>query len=133
MIIEINRTKKDGTCQTGILSFNGNKIGVTISRLDNDPNYPAIPPGTYQAEIRYSNHFGCLMIHFNYKDGTYMIHWGNTVLASEGYELVGTTDDLTVPDFIDSSRGMEARLWNLVMEALKTDRQISVVIEENYA
>jgi hypothetical protein len=43
MIIQINRTKKDAVCQTGVLSFNDQVIGVTISRLDNDPDFPAIP------------------------------------------------------------------------------------------
>jgi hypothetical protein len=133
MIITINRTKKDAVCQTGVLSFNGQAIGVTISRLDNDSNFPAIPVGTYQGEIRYSNHFGQLMIHFNFADGDYMIHWGNEVKDSEGCELVGMDLDPNVPDFIDSSKGMENKLWIMTMEALKVDREISIVITENYA
>ena len=133
MIIGINRTKKDAVCQTGVLSFNGQVIGVTISRLDNDPDFPAIPAGSYTGEIRYSPHFGCLKIHFNYKDGTYMIHEGNQVKDSEGCELVGMMNDPNVPDFIDSSKGMEQTLWNRVMDALKIDREINIIITENYA
>ena len=133
MIIEILRTKKDAVCQTGILMFNGQNIGVTLSRLDKDPTFPAISPGNYQGEIRFSPHFGCLKIHVNYKDGTYMIHEGNQVSNSEGCELVATELDPTVSDFIDNSKATENALWVMVCEALKTDRQINIYIRENIA
>jgi hypothetical protein len=133
VIIGINRTKKDETCQTGILTFNGQQIGVSLSRLDNDKDFPAIPAGTYQGEIRFSPHFGCLKIHFNYADGEYMIHQGNAPEDSHGCELVGVSLDPDRSDFIDNSLSMEGTLWRLVCEALKTDRNISIIISENYA
>jgi hypothetical protein len=42
-------------------------------------------------------------------------------------------NDPNVPDFIDNSKGVEQALWNRVMDTLKIDREINIMITENYA
>lgn len=110
----------------GKLHLDGNFICDTLEdrcRNIKIKDKTAIPSGTYEVIIRYSNRFERelpALLEVPYFDGI-LIHPGNTSHDSSGCILVGDRDKHN-PNFVGNSRNTFAVIFPMIQESLKKDR-----------
>jgi len=87
----------------------------------------AIPRGTYEVVLDYSNRFGELMPHILNVPGFsgVRMHWGNKPEDTEGCILVG---DSTLTDWINHSRATYAKLIAKIERAVERGERITLEI-----
>lgn len=81
------------------------------------PGETAIPEGTYQLSLRWSNKHGCNVPHVedvpNFAE--IEVHWGNKAVDTEGCLLVGKTHGV---DFISTSKETWAALMHKIANTM---------------
>jgi hypothetical protein len=84
-------------------------------------NVTAIPKGTYEVAITFSNRFKQLMpllLNVPNYEGV-RIHWGNYSKDTEGCLLVGSTKAVNM---VGNSRAQYAKLLAILSKAIKTEK-----------
>lgn len=114
----------------GQLDIDGAYECVTLEdpvRPEKIKGVTAIPAGTYNVDISYSNKFKRDMPRLeNVPDFEgILIHWGNTAKDTEGCILVGES---TAKNFIGSSRIAFDKVFAALNEASKRGEKISIKI-----
>lgn len=116
MRIEVRRSWYTSRSTVGELYLNGQFFCYTLEPPKRDVKPRAIPVGTYDLSLRFSERFSRLMPHVESVPGFggILIHWGNYPKDTEGCLLVGSTHET---DFVGNSRSSFDRLWAELQEA----------------
>jgi len=139
MKITVTRQHFSETCTIGELTIEGDDLKIytledkdrkitsedSLERIKEIKVYgkTAIPYGTYEVAVTFSNHFKKflpLLMGVKGFDGI-RIHAGNTELDSLGCLLVGLQKDV-INNQILSSRAAFALLFQIIQEKIKTER-----------
>lgn len=133
MKIELKRTNKQATYTQGELYVDGKFECYTMEDVIRDngvkvDGLTAIPTGTYELDITFSNRFQKLLpLLKNVPNFVGVrIHSGNTSKDTEGCILVGRTKSST--DYIGESKLALAHLQPLIQAALDRKESVSITI-----
>jgi hypothetical protein len=127
--IEIQRKYSGTDCVSGYLLVNDKAVCYVLEKpwLGNLPEISAIPPGTYNANIRTDGTKGWRIELSNVPDRTNVqIHVGNTTADSRGCMLPGKSIDNSLCKVTNSKEAME--LLRVALEKWQADLQQSVAI-----
>lgn len=130
MRLQLSRFEAVGKATIGLLYVSGKFFCFTLEDKVQEPKVPgetAIPAGTYQIEVGWSDRFQRNMPRLQNvpEFSGILIHWGNSDVDTEGCILVGHSHEIG-RDWIGTSKPVFDRLYDILSKTLE-DIEIEIV------